>query len=422
MMATYRALLRRSRGVRRMSSAGASARAASRSFDSWPAGRSCRRERPICDERPHLAIVGGGLAGLAAAVEAARARLSRRTVRAAQSLGGRAGSLIDSQTGQRIDYCQHVAMGCCTGFLDFCRRAGIEDCFQRTGTLHFFGPEGDRHDFAPSRWLPAPLHLLPGLMRLKYLSFGERWGIVRTLRRKVLVRTDTNGRRRDSRRLTAAEKRCWGFAIAWLWGLLNEDKIDAIEETIGTWLRRQGQSDRALERFWSVVLTNAWAKRSIRFAGRCAKVFQDGFLASRGASDLLLPRLTLGEIFHDRSLRWLANHGVRVHLGSPPARRRQPEPGPPWSLPTAPAGVRLCVLAVHWHAAAAIGRKTCKPAMPAMENIERIKPAEITAVHLWFDRPAVPLPHAVLVGRLSQWVFGTVGSRAFFFFFFFFKK
>ena len=145
---------------------------------------------------PSVAIIGGGLAGLAAAVEAAERGLRVELFEQARFLGGRAGSFVDSQTGQLIDYCPHVALGCCTEFLDFCRRTGVMDCFQRTGTLHFIGPDGTRHDVAASRWLPAPLHLLPGLMRLKYLSLGERWGIVRTLRRLVRVRTDTGGRSR----------------------------------------------------------------------------------------------------------------------------------------------------------------------------------------------------------------------------------
>jgi hypothetical protein len=44
-------------------------------------------------------------------------------------------------------------------------------------------------------------------------------------------------------------------------------------------------------------------------------------------------------------------------------------------------------------------------AMPALKGVTEIRPAPITAVHLWFDRPINSLPHAVLVGRLAQWVF-----------------
>ena len=143
-------------------------------------------KRPATAAAGRLAIVGGGLAGLAAAVAAVQRGWRVELFERSKTLGGRAGSFVDPQTGELVDYCRHVAMGCCSEFLDFCRRTGIDDCFDRADTLHFIGPEGRRHDFTPSRWLPAPLHLLPGLMRLSYLSWSERWSIVRTLRKLML--------------------------------------------------------------------------------------------------------------------------------------------------------------------------------------------------------------------------------------------
>ena len=151
-------------------------------------------------------------------------------------------------------------MGCCTNLLDFCRRTGIDDCFERFSTLHFIGPDGTQHDFAPSRWLPAPLHLLPGLMKLKYLSAGERWGIVRSV----------------AKSLWAAKEGRPGRPIE-----LEE------EETMGEWLRRQGQSERAIERFWSVVL--------VERAGRDGR----SCLAGRGANGL--PQRLFGLARRERS-------------------------------------------------------------------------------------------------------------------------
>ena len=290
----------------------------------------------------------------------------------ANSLGGRAGSLVDSETGDRIDYCQHVAMGCCTRFLDFCRRTGIDDCFDRTAELHFIAPDGQQYDFAPSRWLPPPLHLLPGLMRLKYLSLGERWGIIRTLRRLV-------------RRTAQPEM-----------------------ETIGHWLRRQGQSERVVNHFWSVVLVSALGE-TVDHASLAAarKVFIDGFFASRGASDLVLPRMPLGAIFHDRMSRWLAVRGVVVHLGTPVRHivgDRQHVNGVILADGTR-REFDSVVAAVPWHSVKTLFNEDLLSAMPELADVERIEPGAITAVHLWFDRPITPLPHAVLIDRLSQWMF-----------------
>ena len=112
-----------------------------------------------------VAVVGGGLAGLSAAAAAAEHGCQVELFEQAAALGGRAASFRDPPSGQLVDTCQHLALGCCTNFLDFCRRAGLAECFQRDATLHFFGPDGVRSDFTAAGWLPAPLHLLPALLR-----------------------------------------------------------------------------------------------------------------------------------------------------------------------------------------------------------------------------------------------------------------
>jgi squalene-associated FAD-dependent desaturase len=320
-----------------------------------------------------VAIVGGGLAGLAAAAAAVEQGCRVELFERSNNLGGRAASFVEPQTGELIDYCQHVAMGCCTEFLDFCRRTRIDDCFHRTDKLHFIGPDGRQCDFAPSRWLPAPLHLLPGLMRLSYLSLRERCSIIRTIRRLIAA---------DSKSLDS--------------------------QTIAAWLRRENQSERAIERFWSAVLVSALGE-TVDHASLAAaqKVFRDGFCASREASTLLLPRRTLLETFHDGQYNWLANHGAKVHLDAPVWRvegdgRRAREL-------ILRGGAKhefdFVVVAVPWQSVRSLFAENLLSQMPALANLERIQPAAITAVHLWFDRPITPLPHAVLVGRLSQWLF-----------------
>ena len=87
------------------------------------------------------------------------------------------------QADQLVDLSPHVAMGCCTNLLDFCRRTETADGFDRYATLHFFGPDGTRYDFTASRWLPAPLHLMPGLRRLGYLTGSQRRAIGRAMLR-----------------------------------------------------------------------------------------------------------------------------------------------------------------------------------------------------------------------------------------------
>jgi squalene-associated FAD-dependent desaturase len=326
--------------------------------------------------RPSVAIIGGGLAGLAAAVDAVERGFRVELFEQATCLGGRAGSLVDSATGDRIDYCQHVALGCCNRFLDFCRRTGVDDCFARSAALHVIGPDSVEHDLAPSRWLPAPLHLLPGLLGLKYLSLCQRLSIVRT--------------------------------ITWL----ARDKTNS--GTIGAWLRRQGQTEQTIERFWSVILVSALGE-TVDHASLAAarKVFCDGFLGSRRASELVLPQRPLGEIFGDRVGKWLAERGVKLHLATP-IRKVEGDGRRAAAIVLADGTrreVNSLVASVPWRNVRPLMAENLLAAMPALVEVERIEPAAITAVHLWFDRPIISLPHAILIGRLGQWIFSDTEPR-----------
>ncbi len=167
-----------------------------------------------------IAVVGGGLAGMAAALRLAEQGRRVELFEARQALGGRAASYRDPASGELIDHCQHVAMACCTNFHDFCARTGIAEEFDRYDTLHFFAREGQRYDLRAAAWLPAPLHLATSLLRQGYLTLSER------------LRTGT-------------------ALLSLARGQIPHD------ESVGQWLRRHGQSEAAIARFWSVVLVSA---------------------------------------------------------------------------------------------------------------------------------------------------------------------
>lgn len=323
---------------------------------------------------PRIAIVGGGLAGLSCAAALAGHGLTVELFESRKKLGGRAGSFVDRATGDTIDHCQHVAMGCCTNFLDFCRRMGIDGFFDRQSTLHFFGRDGKRSDFQPTNWLPAPLHLALPLLKLKYLSLSDKISIARCL--LALTKTPTAD-----------------FPGS---------------PTVLAWLQRQRQSPNAIERFWKVVLVSALAESLDRASLAAArKVFVDGFLAHGDAAHILIPRVSLDELYQNRVRQWLIDHSVGIHLESPVkgliGDRNQIQ-GLQLTDETI-AECDCCVVAVPW---------TRLPKLLPPELLKIIDPgnqftsilsAPISSVHLWFDRPLTDLPNAILVDRLSQWVF-----------------
>src|ERR1700733_15058798 len=103
-------------------------------------------------------IVGGGLAGLAAAVALAPRGYRVTILEARPRLGGRASSFTDPATGQLVDACQHVSMGCCTAFAEFARTIGVAKYLAKQETLHFVTPDHRMSRFRRDPW-PAPLHL-----------------------------------------------------------------------------------------------------------------------------------------------------------------------------------------------------------------------------------------------------------------------
>ena len=122
----------------------------------------------------NIAIVGGGLAGLAAAAALAGSGARITVYEARRRAGGRAASFEDPVAGGLIDACQHVAMGCCTNFLDLFRQAGLSETLRRDRTLWFIGPDNRRAACRPTRLLPAPLHLVPLLFGLQHFSLREK--------------------------------------------------------------------------------------------------------------------------------------------------------------------------------------------------------------------------------------------------------
>ncbi|HUG92019.1 MAG TPA: hydroxysqualene dehydroxylase HpnE [Planctomycetaceae bacterium] len=316
-------------------------------------------------------IVGGGLAGLAAAVALAERGLPVTLLESRPRLGGRASSFVDHRTGETIDNCQHVAMGCCTNFLHFCRSVGADGLLREERELFFIGRDNCVHRFAESR-LPAPLHLWPAFRRLSGLSRVDLRGIGRGLRE--LARTSPAALR--------------GRAFS-------------------DWLDEQRQTPAAAESFWRVVLVSALSETLDRIdASHARKVFVDGFLASRQGWRVHIPRAPLEELYGDRLQHRLSGLGATVRLQTG-AERLEIEGDRAASVELR-GGERVAgeqfILAVPHHLVLPLLPETLRTG-PQLARVAALESAPISSVHLWFDRPITDLPHAVFVERLSQWMF-----------------
>lgn len=326
---------------------------------------------------PRVAIVGGGLAGLAAAVALCQRGLHVELFESRHKLGGRAGSYVDQESGELIDHCQHVAMGCCTTFLDFCRQTKIDGLLTRHRRLHFFGPRGERCDFDRSGWLPPPLHLGAALWGQKYLSAADRISIAAALLRLA--------------RLSAAD--------------------DANGVTVNAWLSQQRQSSAAIEHFWQVVLVSALGETLERASLAAArKVFVDGFLGNRSSYEVWTPKVSLEELYDVGVANWLRKRGVAIHLGSTVSQIVERNESPSTLALLCKNGSQyefdVVIAALPWRRLPEVLSAELAAKLPTVVSAAKaIQASPITGIHLWFDRPIMDLPHAVLVGRLAQWVF-----------------
>ena len=385
---------------------------------------------------PRVAIVGGGLAGLAAAVRLVEQGIKVELFEARRRLGGRAGSFTPTSNSRSLtpdsrllttDHGQHVSMGCCTALADLLDRTGLADTFEAHRRMHFIGPDGRRRDLAAASWLPAPLHLLPSLLRFDWLSPGERWRIVRA------VWSMKNMARSTNKAPLPVPGAC-AKAIEAANELSNNKTLSAAccplptdhDQSADTWLRSHGQSTQAIDQFWSPVLVSALSEMVDHASLRLSrKVIMGSLLGTRRAYELHIPRRPLVEIFDQRLGRWLESRGVTIHrltritrIEGNSQRAQAIVPSLPTArclLPTARCRLPIVhdaiILAVPWDRVAGLLSPELLAAMPEVQRLDEIRPAAITSVHLTYDRPITELPHAMLVGRLGQWLFAKPDNR-----------
>ena len=317
-------------------------------------------------EKRNIAVVGGGLAGLAAGCALADAGYRVTLMERRPYLGGRASSYEHPGTGEVVDNCQHVLLGCCTNLLDFYRRIGVAEKIRWYQRLVFVEPGGRQSMLEPGA-LPAPLHASWSFLRARFLSPADKLAIARGM-----------------------------LALA---GSLPEDASPPFSE----WLREHGQTARAIERFWKPVLVSALNEELERISSHyAALVFRDSFLKSAKAGEMGLPAVPLTELYG------AAGDYIRGRGGEVRVRAAVQ------SAATDGNGVRLCiggseerfdaaVMAVPFQALAALLPNDTGSELRG--KLEKFETSPITGVHFWFDRQISDLEHAVLLDRTIQWMF-----------------
>jgi squalene-associated FAD-dependent desaturase len=319
-----------------------------------------------------VTVVGGGVAGIAAACALADAGHAVRLLERRPYLGGRASSYEHPGVGEVIDNCQHILLGCCTNLIDLYRRLDVDGDIYWADGITFLEPGGRRSVLAPSA-LPAPLHSAASFLRAKCFTTTDKLTIAR------------------------------GIAA-----FLGKTPADS-EENFAAWLARHRQTRRAVQRFWHPVLASALNEEpefiSVKYA---AKVFREAFLFSAQGGRMGIPRIPLSELY-GRAAGYIEARGGEVHLRASVDGFEHSSDR--WIVRT---GEHTCesdavILALPFEGMAAL-----LPLLPQNQAAEALRQdlahfhhSPITSVHLWFDREITDLTHAALLDRTIEWMYHT---------------
>ena len=320
-----------------------------------------------------VAVVGGGIAGLACALRLAEAGVQATVLETRRKLGGRATSFVDPRTGEVLDNCQHVLMGCCTNLLDFYARLGVEGAIEWHERVYWANPPHSPDVMRPSL-LPAPAHFSGSFAAMRMLTLAEKRAVARAMWR--MLRTGASGRARWESR------------------------------TFAEFLAECGQPAGTIERFWSPVVVSACnLDVGEASAASAMQVFQEGFLANARAPLMGLSTVPLVRLY-DPAEDAIRAAGGEVRLGVS-------------AMAIAFDGRRVTgvvtdegafdadavVSAVPADRLAKLVSGTLVSADRRLASLDKIGTSPIVGVHLRFPRRVLDLPHLVLPGRGTQWLF-----------------
>ncbi len=320
---------------------------------------------------PRVAVIGGGLAGLASAAALGSAGFEVVICEARNFPGGRATSWpVGGEDAEMIDNCQHVLLRCCVNLLDLYRRLGVADKIRFHREFFFIEP-GGRTSVLKRGMLPAPAHFFGSFARLQFLNLADKIAIARAMRaipRERRTRSDL-------------------------------DRISMLD-----WLREKRQTRNAIERYWRQVLVSAVNEELDRMAAAHGfQVFWLGMIARADSYEMGIPDVPLRELYDEESL---------ARTGAVRMDHR--------AAVTSIAAAGECVCGLE----TARGRVEADFYVSSLP-FERLRPlavnlpiewdafthSPITGIHLWFDRPITKLPHATLLDRTIQWMFNKHEGR-----------
>jgi squalene-associated FAD-dependent desaturase len=322
-----------------------------------------------------VVVVGGGLAGLSAALRCADAGARVTLFESRTRLGGATWST--PHRGLEVDNGQHVFLRCCESYLAFLARLGVRDraLLQPRLAVPVAAPG------RPLAWirrdaLPAPAHLARSLLGFHHLPFSAR------------VRAAWNAKRIQA---------------------LDPEDPTLDRQSLGDWLSRRGEGDAAIDGLWD-LLVRATLNLSARDASLAlaVKVLRTGFLDRADAADVGWSAVPLARLHAEPAATALAKAGAELQLRAPvDAIECRAGESPAVRVRGERVEADAVILACDHEAAAKL---VPEESGRSGNDLAKLGRSPIVNVHLLYDRRVLALPFVAGFGSPLQWIFDRTRS------------
>lgn len=321
---------------------------------------------------PSVAVIGGGLAGISAAMESQKQGARVTLFERSRFLGGRVASIEMGKNHCLIDNGFHLYLESCKTLKTFHQELNLEKYFRRTDTIPFAFP-GQNWSFSASRWLPGRFQYLPAFLSMPVLPLTERIKF-----------------------------------LAICHYLYYRKSLENSGENFLHWLTEQGVSEQAIQRFWTPYILSVFSETPDIVSVQAVRhVFRESLSNGRSGMSLWLPKRPLRYIYHDKISEELRQRNIDIRFLSRIFRMKR-ENNRITGLEDRNGNLLTFdryILAVGpfdaWHLLeeSELNDLSDKIDFPQYEL------GAITAVHLWFDRRLIEQCGVVLSDGPGQWMF-----------------